>query len=90
MTTNKRQVEVFSAGCALCEETVSLVERIACDSCEVAVLDMRDDQVAARARELGIRTVPAVVVNGKLAACCEGAGPSESELRAAGIGQATS
>ena len=85
---NKRKVEVFSAGCGVCEETVSLVQRIACDSCEVSVLDMRDDQVAARAKRLGIRVVPAVVVDGQLAACCENAGPTESALREAGIGQA--
>lgn len=85
---NKRNVEVFSAGCGVCEETISLVKRIACDSCEVSVLDMRDDQVAARAKRLGIRVVPAVVVDGELAACCENAGPTESALRAAGIGQA--
>ena len=85
---NKRKVEVFSAGCGVCEETVSLVRRIACDSCDVSVLDMRDDQVAERARHLGIRAVPAVVVDGQLAACCEDSGPTESALRAAGIGQA--
>lgn len=84
----RRKVEVFSAGCGVCEETVSLVKRIACDSCEVVVLDMHDDQVAERAKGLGIRAVPAVVVDGKLAACCEKAGPTESGLRAAGIGQA--
>ncbi len=85
---SKRNVEVFSAGCGVCEETVSLVQRIACDSCEVSVLDMRDDQVAVRAKHLGIRVVPAVVVDGELAACCEGAGPTEIALREAGIGQA--
>ncbi len=85
---NKRKVEVFSAGCGVCEETVSLVRRIACDSCDVSVLDMRDDQVAERARHLGIRAVPAVVVDGQLAACCEDSGPTESALRAAGVGQA--
>lgn len=84
---DRRKVEVFSAGCGVCEETVSLVKRIACDSCEVSVLDMRDDQVAARAKRLGIRVVPAVMVDGELAACCENAGPTESALRAAGIGQ---
>ena len=85
---NRRQVEVFSAGCGVCEETVSLVKRIACDSCDVSVLDMRDDQVAKRAKRLGIRVVPAVVVDGELAACCENAGPTESTLREAGLGQA--
>ncbi len=85
---NRRKVEVFSAGCGVCEETVSLVRRIACDSCDVSVLDMRDDQVAGRAKRLGIRAVPAVVVDGELAACCAGSGPTESALRAAGVGQA--
>ncbi len=86
--TSKRKVEVFSAGCGVCEETVSLVRRIACDSCEVSVLDMKDDQVAARAKRLGISAVPAVVVDGELATCCEVAGPTESVLRAAGVGEA--
>ncbi len=85
---NKRKVEVFSAGCGVCEETVSLVRRIACDSCDVSVLDMRDDQVAERAKRLGIRAVPAVVIDGELAACCKDSGPTESALRAAGVGQA--
>lgn len=84
---NQRKVEVFSAGCGICEETVSLVKRIACDSCDVSALDMRDDHVAALARRLGIRAVPAVVVDGELAACCKDAGPTESGLRAAGVGQ---
>ena len=86
--TSIRRVEVFSAGCGVCEETVSLVRRIACDSCEVSVLDMRDDQVAARAKRLRIRAVPAVVVDGELAGCCEDSGPTEGALRAGGIGQA--
>ena len=86
--TNQRKVEVFSAGCSVCEETVSLVKRIACDSCDVSVLDMRDDQVAERARRLGIRAVPAVVIDAELAACCVNSGPTESALREAGIGQA--
>ncbi len=82
----KRRVQVFSAGCALCEETVAAVRRIVCGSCEVEVLDMRDAAVAARAKSLGVRTVPAVVIDGGLAACCAGAGPEEAALRAAGVG----
>lgn len=82
----KRRVEVFSAGCAPCEETVAMVRRIACVSCEVEVLDMRDPAVAARAKGLGVRTAPAVAIDGRLAACCTGAGPEESALKAAGIG----
>jgi glutaredoxin len=84
----KRKIEVFSAGCPACEETVQLVNRIACPSCEVRVLDMKDAVVAKRAKGLGVRSVPAVVIDGKLADCCAGRGPQESALRAAGIGQA--
>lgn len=83
----RRQVEVFSAGCPVCAEAVERVRRMACPSCEVTVLDMRDGGVARRARDLGIRSVPAVVVDGRLAACCAGRGPDEAALRAAGIGQ---
>lgn len=84
----KRKVEVFSAGCPACDETIALVEKVACPSCEVTVLDMHDPSVASRAKGLGIRSVPAVVINGKLADCCAGRGPDEAALRAAGLGQA--
>jgi hypothetical protein len=84
----KRVIEVFSAGCSVCEETVAMVQRAACPSCEVIVLDMQDPEVARRARSLGIRSVLAVVIDGALAACCAGRGPDEATLRAAGLGQA--
>ena len=84
----KRKVEIFTAGCACCDETVQLVKRIACPSCEVDVLEMKNTVVAQRAKQLGIRSVPAVVINGALADCCAGRGPTEQALRAAGIGQA--
>lgn len=83
----KRKIEIFSAGCACCEDTVQLVQSIACPSCDVQVLDMRDTEVARRAVELGVHSVPAVAVDGTLAGCCAGRGPTEMALRAAGIGQ---
>ena len=84
----KRKIEVFSAGCPACQDTVALVQRVACPSCDVSVLDMNDPKVANRAKGLGIRSVPAVVIDGKLADCCTGRGPEEATLRAAGLGQA--
>ena len=36
----KRKIEVFTAGCEACEETVTLVKEIACSSCDVEILDM--------------------------------------------------
>ena len=82
-----RTIEVFSAGCGVCTETIEMVQRAACSSCEVTVLDMREAAVASRARDLGIRSVPAVVIDGKLADCCSGHGVDEATLRTAGLGQ---
>ncbi|CAJ0709602.1 glutaredoxin family protein [Ralstonia mannitolilytica] len=85
--TAKRKVEVFSAGCPACAGVESLVKSLACPSCEVDVLDMRDISVAQRAKALGVRSVPAVAINGQLAGCCAGRGVDEATLRAAGLGQ---
>ena len=82
----KRKVEVFSAGCAPCDETVALARKIACSSCEIEVLDMHDAKVVAKAKNYSVRTVPAIAIDGRLAVCCTGSGPDEAALRAAGIG----
>lgn len=86
--TAKRKVEVFSAGCPACEDVIALVQRLACPSCDVNVLDMNDIEVAKRAKVLGVRSVPAVAIDGQLADCCAGRGVDEQTLRAAGLGQA--
>ena len=88
MSTKKRKIEIFTAGCPACKETIDLVNKTACPSCEVSILDMKDAAVARRAKSLGIRSVPAVVVDGELASCCAGRGVDEASLRAAGVGQA--
>ncbi len=64
---HKRKVEIFSAACALCEEVIDVVRREAGSSFEVIVRNMMDARTLARAEELGIRSVPAVVIDGKLA-----------------------
>ena len=81
-----RTVEVFTAGCPLCDDVVELVQELVCDSCEVQTVSLQDDAGRRRADEVGMQSVPAVVINGALAACCEGRGVDESALRAVGIG----
>lgn len=81
-----RQIEIFSAWCPVCQETIALVNRMAGSACEISVLDMHDKSVADRAGKLGIRSVPAVAIDGKLADCCAGRGVDEAVLRQAGIG----
>jgi glutaredoxin 3 len=82
----KRKIEIFSAGCSTCDDTVAIIRRIACSSCEIEVLDMHDPAVAVRAKSYRVRTVPAVAVDGRLATCGAGSGPDEASLRAAGVG----
>ena len=84
----RRKIEVFSAGCAACTEVIEMVQRAAGSSDEVTVHDMKDINVARRAKSLGIRSVPSVVIDGKLADCCSGRGVDEQVLRAAGLGKA--
>lgn len=82
-----RKVEIFSAGCATCEEAIELVRSIACSSCDIEVLDMQDKAIAERAKTLGIRSIPAVAIDGKLADCCASRGLDIEKLKAAGIGK---
>ena len=84
--STKRKVEIFSAGCPACQEAIELVNNIACASCDVTVLSMKDKAVADRAKTLGVRSLPAIVINGKLAGCCSGQGINKAALRAEGIG----
>jgi len=81
-----RKIEVFSAGCEVCDDTIALINSIACPSCEIEILDMHKPDVAKRAKRYGVRSIPAVVVDGRLADCCAGRGPDEKQLRTAGIG----
>ena len=83
MENQKRKVEIFSAGCSACHEAIELVKRIAGSSHEIEIVDMHRHEAAARAKHYGIRSVPAVVIGGKLAACCANRGVSEELIREA-------
>lgn len=84
---DQRKVEVFSAGCPVCEDAVALVRNLACASCDIDVLDMSEPEVSRRAEELGVQSLPAVAINGSLAECCQGRGVTEGALQSEGIGE---
>lgn len=92
MTTPKRSVEVFTAGCPVCEDVVNLVNAMACPSCDVRIYDLRQgcatNECSDKARQYGIAAVPAVAVNGILLDCCRRGPIDAASLRAAGIGHA--
>lgn len=85
-------IEVFTAGCPLCEDAVRTVRETACPSCTITVYDLAAGcetmECRKKARAYNISRVPAVVVDGKLCSCCEGSKVSADLLRAAGVGRA--
>ncbi len=85
----KRQVEIFTSDCYLCDEVVKLVEDIGCEFCEVSVYNINYEG-QDKAKAYGIAFVPSVVVDGKIADCCRKDKVSKRELMAAGIGKPVS
>lgn len=89
----KRQIEVFTAGCPVCEPAVETVKEMACDSCEVTIYNLSEQEednkevIGAKVKEYHITSLPAVAVNGKLLSCCQNGGVSKEELAAAGVGK---
>jgi glutaredoxin len=79
----RKKIEIFTAGCSTCSETVELVKRIAGSAHDVEILDMHQADIAGRAKRHGIRSLPGVVIDGKLAGCCAERGPDETVLREA-------
>jgi len=61
--TMARTIEVFTAGCPLCDETIQRVKN-AVASCGCTVITRTPD--SAEAQQYGIRAVPAIVVDGQL------------------------
>lgn len=83
----KRKVEIFSAGCPVCEDVIEMVNNLACPSCEIIIHDMHDKDAQTIAEKLGVKSVPAVAINGVLSGCCQGRGVDISTLKNEGIGQ---
>ena len=59
-----RTVEIFSAGCGICASVISMANRFACHDCVVTVHDIHDSSLLDRARHLGAKSLPALVVDG--------------------------
>jgi glutaredoxin len=79
----KHKIEISSGGCKSCHDTIATVKKLAGSEHEVIVHDMQQEAIASRAAQHGVKSVPAVVIKGKLAGCCAGRGVEESVLREA-------
>src|SRR6516162_11844134 len=76
----RRKIEVFTAGCPACAEAVQLVEFLAGTEHDIEIRDMHDATVAVAAASYGIRRLPAVVIDGRLADWHAGRGLDEVTL----------
>ncbi|WP_286754977.1 thioredoxin family protein [Roseivirga sp. UBA838] len=87
----KRQVEIFTANCPVCDPVVNMAKELACDQCEITIYDLvkqcEDKTCLTKLKEYQIKKVPAIAVNGKLLDCCRDQGISKEDLIEAGIGQ---
>ncbi len=68
------KVEVFTAGCEFCSSVETQVREVVTDKHEVVVYNLNDESSSSEyietAKNYGINSMPAVVVNGKLYRCC--------------------
>ena len=91
MTATKRRVEVFTAGCPICDDTVTLVRSVACRSCDMQIYDIREgyrtNECREKARAYGVTAVPAIAVDAVLRECCQRAPVTTTMLRTAEIEQ---
>lgn len=87
----KRKIEIFTAGCPLCDPVVQMVNEQACENCEVIIYDMvtqcESKTCLDKAKAYGVVTIPAVAVDGRLLSCCENKGVTKEALIEAGVGR---
>lgn len=88
----KRQIEIFTSGCPVCDTTIQMVKELACDSCEVSVYDIiklsNNKPFMSKVKGYGIKQIPAIAINGILLDCCKEAIITKDRLLSAGVGQA--
>ena len=85
----KRKIEIFTAGCQVCDEQVKLIKEASCPGCEIEVLNVNSsDEAMARSRKYDIKSLPSVAIDGVLADCCSNRGIDMNVLKSMGLGNA--
>ena len=63
----KRLIEIFTAGCPLCEQTLKLVKKtVSACGCQVIERRCSGQECCEPAKRYGIRAMPTVVVDGEI------------------------
>ncbi len=67
MNTNKRTIEIFTAGCPVCRETIETVRKAVADcGCNIIERKCEGDTCCEPAVNYGVKALPTVVVDGKI------------------------
>ena len=86
----KKEVEIFTAGCPVCEPVVQLVKDTVGEDCEITIhnlVEQCESKICiTKMNEYGIKRLPAIAVNGKLLSCCTNIEITKDDLVNAGIG----
>lgn len=61
-----KRIEVFTADCPLCNDTLELIRKEACSECEIIEKRCSGDECCQPAKDYGIKAVPTVVVDDKI------------------------
>jgi glutaredoxin 3 len=63
----KRKIQVFTAGCSICEDTVRVIkDAVASCGCEVIERRCPPKQMCDEGKAYGVRAIPPVVVDGAI------------------------
>ena len=85
----RHQIEIFTAGCPVCEPVVALVEETASKNCEIIIynLSVQDENniYITKMEKYGVKRIPAIAVDGKLIGCCLNIEITKTDLVNAGI-----
>lgn len=85
-----REVEIFTAGCPVCEPVVQLIKDTAGKNCNITIHNLAEQCESkicvAKMSEYGVKRLPAIAVNGKLLSCCKNIEITKDDLVNAGIG----
>jgi glutaredoxin 3 len=83
-----RKIEIFTAGCPVCDEQVAKIKEAACSSCEIEVLNVKESEEALKkGKSYNINSLPSVVIDGVLAQCCSNRGIDIDVLKSLGLGK---
>ncbi|SPF41464.1 Uncharacterized 9.0 kDa protein in mobE 3'region [Syntrophobacter sp. SbD1] len=83
----RRKVEVFTAGCPVCQGVVDMVKELACPHCELIFYNLNNNEGVEQAKSYGVAAVPSVAINGALLECCKHKPITREDLQAAGLGK---